>query len=65
MNHETEDQTRVRRAKEAIAGCRDREDEARKALAAKRARQKYEELFLTSENREAARRKAEYRHATL
>lgn len=65
---ETEDQTRVRRAKEAVALCQSRENEARKALAeaaesTKRAREKYEELFAASEQREVARRRAQYNHA--
>lgn len=69
MNHETEDQTRLRRAKEAVAACRDTEDEARKALAAavestKRSKDKYEELFLASEKREATRLRAIYLHCT-
>lgn len=57
MNHETEDQTRVRRASEALAACRERENEARKALASavestKRAKERHEELFLAAEQRE-------------
>lgn len=60
--HETEDQTRLRRAKEAIATFQAREIEARKALldaveATKRARERYEELFLAAEQREYIRRK--------
>lgn len=60
---ETEDQTRLRRAKEAFAHCKASEDEARKALAravesTKLARAKYEELFLAEEKRECDRRRA-------
>lgn len=69
MSGETEDQTRLRRAKEALAAYKLSEEEARKALAAaveatKRAREKYEELFLAVENREAARLRASYNHCT-
>lgn len=69
MIHETEDQTRVRRAKEAIAICQTRENEARKALAdaaeaTKRARAKYEELFQAAEQREVTRLKSTYIHCT-
>lgn len=69
MNHETEDQMRLRRAKEADAACREAEDTARKALAAavestKRAKEKYEELFLAAEKREVARLRAAYQHCT-
>ncbi len=69
MNTETEHQTRLRRAKEAIASCQSREVDARKALvdacdSTKRAREKYEELFLAEEQREAARRRQAYDHST-
>lgn len=69
MIHETEDQTRLRRAKEALAQYRQREDEARKALAAavestKRAKEKYEEMYLAEEKREVERLKASYLHCT-
>lgn len=69
MNNETEDQTRCRRAKEAVAICQERENELRKALAdavesTKRAREKYSELFQAAENREVARLKASYNHCT-
>jgi hypothetical protein len=61
MNNETEDQTRLRRAKEAMASCQSAENEARKSLAlavesTKRSREKYEELFLAEEKREVFRR---------
>lgn len=69
MQTETEEQTRLRRAKDAIAYCQASETEARKALSAamestKRAREKYEELFLAAENREVTRRRATYYHCT-
>jgi hypothetical protein len=59
---ETENQTRLRRAKEALASCQSSENDARKALAlavesTKRAREKYETLFLAEEQAEVARRK--------
>lgn len=61
--NETENQTRLRRAKEAIAAFRETEAAARKALndateATKRAKERYEELFLAEEKAEAARRKS-------
>ena len=67
--NETEDQTRLRRAKEAITFCQERENEARRALASavdstKRARQQFEELFTEAEKRECARRLAAYDHTT-
>jgi hypothetical protein len=69
MSNETENQTRLRRAKEALAFCQAAEVEARKALASatestKRAREKYEELFMAEENAERARRKNNYDHCT-
>ncbi len=69
MNTETEHQTRLRRAKEAVSNCQTREADAIKALAeaskdTKRARDKYEELFLAEEQREAARLRANYNHCT-
>lgn len=69
MQSETEDQTRLRRAQEALIVYQWSETEARKILAAavestKRAREKYEELFLAAENREVKRRLATYDHCT-
>lgn len=66
---ETEHQTRLRRAKESLAACREREAEARKALNdatedTKRAKDKHDELFIAEENREANRRRTEYNHCT-
>lgn len=62
MYQETEGQTIVRRAKEALAACKLKEDELRRALAdasesTKRAREKYEAAFLEEEKREADRRR--------
>ena len=66
---ETENQTRLRRAKESLASCRSAEAEARKALAeatesTKRAKDKYEALFAAEEQAEFNRKKSDYRHAT-
>lgn len=69
MINETENQIRLRRAKESVAAYQAAENEARKALASaveftKRAREKYEELFLAEQNRECAKRLADYNHCT-
>ena len=69
MNNETENQTRLRRAKESVEACRNAESEARKALAiaiesTKRAREKYDVLFIAEENRERARKMKNYNHCT-
>ncbi len=69
MIHETETQTRLRRAKESLAAYKNAEDEARKILAGamestKRAREKYEELFLAEDKREHARKMNAYDHCT-
>lgn len=66
---ETENQTRLRRAKETLAACWHAEAEARKALAAavestRRAKERHEELFALEEQQEIARRRADYRHTT-
>jgi hypothetical protein len=66
---ETENQIRLRRAKEALAAARDREAIARRALAdatesVKSAKERYEELFMAEERAAADRLKADYRHAT-
>ncbi len=58
---ETENQIRLRRAKEALAYARDREAIARRALAdatesVKSAKERYEELFMGEEKAEASRR---------
>ena len=62
--NETENQIRLRRAKEALAAARDRESTARRALAeatesVKAAKDRYEELFMAEERAESARRKAQ------
>jgi hypothetical protein len=67
--NETENQIRLRRAKEALANWREVEAEARRALteameSTKRAKEKYEELFANEEKAEVERRKADYRHVT-
>lgn len=67
--HETENQTRLRRAKEALATCQDAENEARKVLAAsvestKHAREKLSEIFAAEEKLECARRLNDYSHCT-
>lgn len=68
--NETENQTRLRRAKEALDAARETEDKARMALhkaeeSTKRIKERYEDLFLAEELAEVARRKSEYRHATM
>lgn len=65
----TENQTRLRRAKEALAACKAAEDDARRALAdavesSKRAKERYEVLFMAEESAEVARRRANYLHET-
>lgn len=70
MSNETENQTRLRRAKEAVAFCQAAEAKARKALAGaiestKRAREKYEELFIAEEKLERSRRMSSYDNCTL
>lgn len=66
---ETETQTRLRRAKEALYYARDKEAIARNALAiavddSRRAKEKYEALFLEEEMNEVARRKSRYNRET-
>lgn len=61
MKTETDNQIRLRRAKESLNSLQLAEIEARKALnraieATKTARAKYEELFILEENQERARR---------
>ena len=70
MFTETENQTRLRRAKENLVALKVAENEARKALAAavestKRARERHDELFLKEEIAERARRMKNYNHCTL
>ena len=69
MFNETEAQTILRRAKDAMQAANQKAADARRALvdaetAAKRAKKKYEELFLQEERREVARRRAAYDHCT-
>lgn len=69
MTTETETQTRLRRSKESLTALQSLENEARKALAdavdsTGRAREKHDELFLASEQKEYARKKAAYDHCT-
>jgi len=64
--NETETQIRLRRAKEALENSRAAETAARKALAeavesTKRAKEKYEALFLANEAEECDRRKKDWR----
>jgi len=70
MTHETENQIRLRRAKEILATNRMMENQARKALAeaieaSKLAKERYEELFVAEDKAEFARRKAAYYHCTI
>lgn len=67
--HETEQQIRLRRAKDALTTCREKEAEARQVLAravesTRNAKERYQELFLAEEQAEQSRRRTEYRHAT-
>ena len=59
--NETENQTRLRRAKEALAAARDKEAIARRAYAdatesVKVAKERHDELFMAEEMAEATRR---------
>ena len=59
---ETESQTVLRRAKDALAYCQEKEDQAIKELAnaredTQKAREKYVRLFLQEEMEEAERRR--------
>ena len=59
--NETENQMRLRRAKESLATARDRESTARLALVdatecLKAAKERYENLFMSEEKAEATRR---------
>jgi hypothetical protein len=69
MTSETENQIRLRRAKESVIACQAVEMEARRALASavestKLAREKYEELFMAEEKQERARSMRDYNHCT-
>lgn len=68
--NETATQTRLRRAKEALATAREQENDLRKALAAAmqttaRAKERVSELFAREEKEEVARRMQDYQHRTL
>lgn len=68
--NETELQVRLRRAKEALESNIRFEATLRKQLAEcvesnRRAKERYEELFMAEEAAETARRKIEYRHSTI
>lgn len=68
--HETETQTRLRRAKEALDAAREHERAAIQALhdaqhARERAKERYTELFHREEHEEAQRRLSDYRHSTI
>ena len=63
--NETKTQTLLRNAKQALESYRQQGNEARKALAmiddsTRKAKEKYEALFLKEENEAVARLKAEY-----
>ena len=63
---ETENQIRLRRAKESLTHAREVEAATRKQLIddegyTKRAKERYDELFMAEEMAEAARRKADSR----
>jgi hypothetical protein len=60
--NETENQMRLRRAKESLATARERESIARRAFAdatesLKAAKERYEDLFMAEEKAEATRRR--------
>ena len=66
---ETENQIRLRRAKDGLNIARENEAAARKALndaieSRKRAKARYEHLFVKEEAEEFARRMSNYRHKT-
>jgi len=70
MMNETENQTYLRRAKEAFNSARIAEGDLRRALSqavenTRIAKEKYERLFEAEEQAEVKRRKADYRHCTL
>lgn len=69
MTNETENQARLRRAKESVEICQEAENQARAALnraveATRRAREKRSELFQAEEKIECARRLKDYNHCT-
>ena len=69
MMTETETQTRLRRAKDALAKCRETENELRKALAAavestRAMKERVERLFALDQDEQCKRLRTEYRHVT-
>jgi hypothetical protein len=69
MMNETDTQIRLRRAKEALAAAREAESRAitarsEAAETRRRAKERYDELFLREVQEEYTRRMANYRHAT-
>lgn len=67
--NETENQMRLRRAKESLTTAREMEMHDRKRLndsieSAKRAKEKYEALFMAEEMAEVLRLKKAYNHTT-
>jgi len=70
MTTETKTQYLLRNAKDSLQSYRDHENELRKALAAaaestRKAKEKYEELFLKDQQEQVAALKKEYMHCTL
>lgn len=64
MNTEAEDNFRLKKAAEFLAHCRERENQARKALASaaestRRAKEKHDALFIECEAQACERRKRE------
>jgi len=67
--NETKTQTLLRNAKQALELYRQQENEARKALAmaadaTRKAKEKYEALFMKEQEETVAKLKAEYNHCT-
>jgi len=67
---ETENQVRLRRAKQALEDATLNEAEARQSLndainSKKKAKERYEELFLKEEEEERKRRIIAYNHTTI
>ena len=66
---ETENQIRLRRAKESLQMARDNQIDCLRAIrdadeSVKRCKERYDELFLKVEQEECDRAKLEYRHST-
>jgi len=66
---ETQTQTLLRNAEQALKSYREQENEARKALAmaadsTRKAKEKYEALFAKEQDEAVARLLSEYRHCT-